>query len=287
MIIGGSKKQVLKNIKLALKDEDYNRKVEEGDPVLSDDEKAKAVERFFELRDKKGFALKQRAMIKMADLQLKKMSENIEIVGAENFKKVLEAGKGVIITSNHFNPLDNLVIRKLVCTMNGRCMYIVIQDTNVAMEGVIGDLMNYMPNIPIMKSAKYIKNTFLPEMKRALDGGGAVLIYPEEEMWFNYRKPRPEKRGAFHFAAELNVPIVPCFVEMENLDKLDNEEFLELKYRLHVMEPIWPDKKLSVRQNSIEMAKKDYAVKCEAYEKAYGKKLTYEFEEDDIAGWRG
>jgi hypothetical protein len=30
----------------------------------------------------------------------------------------------------------------------------------------------------------------------------------------------------------------------------------------------------------------DYKQRVEAYEKAYKKKLTYDFSQDDIAGWR-
>ena len=54
---------------------------------------------------------------------------------------------------------------------------------------------------------------------------------------------------------------------------------------MHVLKPIYPDPKKTVRQNSIDMMNQDYAQKVEAYERAYGKKLTYDFEEDDIAGW--
>lgn len=284
MIIGGSKKQVIENIKQALLDGDLNRKVEENDPSLTEAEKEGLLERFFAARNKKSFALKQKAVLEITNLQLKSMSKNIKIEGAEVLKDI---APGAIFTANHFNPLDNVVIRKLIKEQYGKELYVVIQDTNLAMDGVIGDLMNYLPNIPISKSAKYIRKTFLPYLKEILGAGNPVLIYPEEEMWFNYRKPRSERRGTFYFAAELNVPVVPCFVEIIDTKEPDNDEFFETKYVLHVLQPILPDPKKSVRQNSIEMAKKDYLAKCDAYEKAYQKKLTYKFEQDDIAGWHG
>ena len=43
-------------------------------------------------------------------------------------------------------------------------------------------------------------------------------------MWFNYRKPRNLKRGAYYYAAKNNVPIVPIFVEIQNLDEKETEE---------------------------------------------------------------
>ncbi len=49
--------------------------------------------------------------------------------------------------------------------------------------------------------------------------------------------------------------------------------------------PVYPDPEKSVKENSREMMKKDYQQKVAAYELAYGRKLTYDFEADDIAGW--
>ena len=112
-----------------------------------------------------------------------------------------------------------------------------------------------------------------------------ILIYPEEEMWFNYRKPRTLKPGAYYFAARNNVPVISCFTEMIDTDEEDNNEFYKVKYVLHVLPPIYPDPKLSPKENSLIMMEKDYNQKKEAYEKAYGKKLDYTFEADDIAGW--
>ena len=112
-----------------------------------------------------------------------------------------------------------------------------------------------------------------------------ILIYPEQEMWFNYRKPRPLKRGAYYYAAKFNVPIISCFVEIKNIGKKENKEFYKSKYVMHVLKPIYPDANKSIRENSIMMMNKDYEQKVEAYEKAYGKKIQYDFAYDDIAGW--
>ncbi len=54
---------------------------------------------------------------------------------------------------------------------------------------------------------------------------------------------------------------------------------------LHVLQPIYPDPSRSIRSNSIRMQECDYRQKVEAYERCYGKKLDYTFEDWDIAGW--
>ena len=292
MIIGGDKTQVIENIKQALLDGDLNRKVEEGDAELTPEQETELVAKFFAARKKPGFRLKHAAMQKMNDAQAKAYDKLIRLEGLDNLDRLLEhpsCADGVprfIMTSNHFNPLDNLCLKKMVKTMYGVEPYIIIQASNLAAGGVIGELFNYLDHIPVSKSASYIRGEFMEHMREVLDKGCPILIYPEEEMWFNYRKPRSNKRGAFHFAAELNVPVLPCFVEILDTDRPDNEQFNESEYVVHVLSPIFPDETKSVRANSIEMAAKDYEEKVEAYEKAYNKKLDYKFEESDIASLR-
>lgn len=282
MIIGGSKVKVIENIKQALASGELNRKVEEGDAVMTEEEERAVIDKFYQNRKKKSFVLKNAAMRKVEHAQQLAYNKLIKLDGLENLPKT---GR-FIVTSNHFNPLDNLCVKKLIRKAYRDEPYIVIQATNLAAEGVIGDLFNYLNHIPVCKSASYIRGEFMEKMAETLNAGHPVLIYPEEEMWFNYRKPRPNKRGAFYFAAELDVPVVPCFVEILDTNKPDNEEFFESKYVLHVLPTIYPDEGKTVRENSIEMMNKDFEQKKTAYEKAYGKKLDYTFSEDDIANWR-
>ena len=123
-------------------------------------------------------------------------------------------------------------------------------------------------------------------MKKLLRRGQYVLIYPEQEMWFNYRKPRPLKRGAYYYAARFQVPVISCFVEMVEVQEKENEDFNKVRYVVHILEPIFPEPQKSVRENSVNMMGKDYEQKKQAYEKYYGRKLQYNFEPGDIAGWR-
>ena len=105
-------------------------------------------------------------------------------------------------------------------------------------------------------------------------------------MWFNYRKPRPLKRGLYYYAARLNAPIISCFVEMQDLQKPDNKQFNQIRYLVHILPIIYPQARLSDRDNSYYMMQQDYQQKKAAYEAAYQQKLTYDFETGDIVGWR-
>ena len=133
-------------------------------------------------------------------------------------------------------------------------MFIVSQDTNFAMKGFLGFLMRYADEIPVSKDKDYMERHFYRTLNNLLvNKKEYILIYPEQEMWFNYRKPRPPKRGAYFYAAKFNVPIISCFVEMKDMDKDDTEEFKRVKYVLHILDPIYPDPEKKTKHYSLGM----------------------------------
>lgn len=281
MIVGGSKKEVIENIKKNTLSLELNKKVEIDDPFLSDDEINTLLNNFFKNKKNILYKIKKREANKIVKKVRKELGE-IEITGLKSIEG-LDLSKGAIVTSNHFNPLDSYAIRELATKLNKK-LYIVIEDTNLALPGVIGFLMNNLDVLPVSKSPNYLIKTFNNELKKILSDGNLVLIYPEEEMWFNYSKPRPCKRGAYQFATTNNVPVISCFVELVDLGVKDNDEFNKVKYIVHILKPIIFDKNKTIKQNSIDMANIDYEQKKEAYEKAYGKRLTYDFTYEDIVG---
>lgn len=285
MIIGGSKKEVINNIKKNIENNELNKKVEIGDPNLPEDEIQKYINDFYRNKKKLSYFFKN----KIANKTIKKISKelypDIKINGLEKLD-LADLSNGAIITSNHFNPLDSYNIRKIVEEKLHKKLYIVVQDTNLAMPGFLGFLFNNIEVIPLSKSPNYIIKKFVPELKKILSKGDFILIYPEEEMWFNYRLPRPCKRGAYQFAHELDVPVISCFVKMIDTDKTDNDEFNKVKYEVSINKVIYPEAGESVKSDSRKMAEVDYEARKKAYEDAYDKKLNYEFDISDIAGWK-
>ena len=161
----------------------------------------------------------------------------------------------------------------------------ISQGTNFVMPGLNGFVLRNIDVIPLIQEPSYMNGAFRTLMQKHLDAGRFILIYPEQEMWFNYRKPRPQKRGAFLFAAEYNVPVVPAFVELQDLEKEVAPGFRDVRTVLHVLPPIFPDPSLSARENSFAMCKADYAAKVACFEECYHRPLTYDFTPWDIAGW--
>lgn len=281
-MIGDNKDKVIYNIQKAVKEKDFNRKVEIGDPNLTIEQEEQIIKKYMENQNKISYKIKTKFARLIISIGTKVIHNETEIIGIDNIKNI---DTGAIITSNHFNPLDNLLIQKLIKQIGKDRLYIVSQVSNFAMDGIIGFLMNYSDTIPLSKRVTFIKKQFSKIIKEKLYNKDYILIYPEEEMWFNYRKPRPPKKGAYYYAAKNNVPIISCFTEMIDKESENDYESCEIKHILHILPPIYPDSNKTAKENSIEMMKKDYEQKKEAYEKAYNKKLNYTFENEDIAGW--
>ncbi|MCD7863868.1 MAG: 1-acyl-sn-glycerol-3-phosphate acyltransferase [Lachnospiraceae bacterium] len=282
MIFGGNKAAVVENIKTNLDSGNYNNKTEVGDPNITSQEKTELALRYARNRGTVGYWMKNclaMTFLYFFDLFI---NRSTKVEGMENLSQVQG---GAIVTSNHFNQLDNTVVRETMRRGKQGRLYTVVQETNLAMTGLFGFIMNYVDNIPITKSKKYTSEFFEPFIAEKLAQGDKILIYPEQEMWFNYRKPRPPKRGAYYYAALNNVPVISCFVEIKTLPEQETEEFYRTQWVMHVLPPIYPDPEKDVRTNSLEMMDLDYRQKVAAYEKAYGKKLTYAYEEGDVAGW--
>lgn len=282
MIIGGDRLPVIENIKSRVKSCELNAKVELGDPVLSASEAKRITDTYMKNRGCLSFKFKSAVASLIANVGGRILNKNTEIVG-EVDPEILKSG--IIVTSNHFSPLENTVIRTYLRKNGVKRMNVVSQVTNFAMGGFIGFLMNYTNTIPLSADMRYFARDLLALIKEKLDATEAVLIYPEQEMWFNYRKPRPHKEGAYYFASRLDRPVLSCFVEMVDLDELDTIDFYKVKYRLHVLGVLYPDKNKSARENCKEMCRMDYELKKNAYERIYAKPLSYEFKSCDIAGW--
>lgn len=275
--------KVIENIKINVANNELNKKVEINDPVVDKKELDKALMNFDITKNNIVSRYKRKMARNIANNYTKIFNYDTKIIGLENLQEVKT---GAIITSNHFSPKDSTVIMYAMNKIGKReHMDIVIEEENTMMTGQFGFLMNNCGTIPLSTSKLYMEKKFMPAVETLLKNKDFILIYPEEQMWYNYRKPRPLKPGAYHLAAKFNVPVIPCFTEIRTRKDYDEDGFKKLKFILHIMKPIYPDPEKTLKQNKEEMQKKDYEEKINAYEDAYGKKLDYTFEQDDIAGF--
>ncbi len=280
-----SKQAIIAQIRSNAEAGAFYAKTETGDPVLAKEESLRIVKNYVKGHSCLTYKIKRAMALRLARAATKRINRDTVIVGAECIPADLG---GVLITSNHFSPEENTVIRHLVHSLGRRDLGIVCQSTNFAFRGILGFLMNYADTIPVCADPHYLAHDFYALLReRLVEKGDAVLIYPEEELWYHYRKPRPPRNGAYFYATKLNVPILSCFVEIIDTGEAENEEFNRVRHVLHVLGVLYPDPTLCARENMQMLASADHALKKACYERVYGKALTYRFEDSDIAGWRG
>jgi len=209
-----------------------------------------------------------------------KKKYKVTLTGLENIEGL---SSPAIITGNHFAPLDSICETLIARHINKhKKMYIVKKEGNFQMPGAYGFLFKYCDTLPLSSNVHTMQN-FYKALDEVFKKGHFVLIYPEQSMWWNYRKPRPHMVGASYIASKFNVPIVPCFVTMEDQEELDEFGFPLQKFTVHILKPLYPDKNKSIKQNARELADENYKMCVETYEKVYGKKIVYgEDDEESI-----
>ena len=201
-----------------------------------------------------------------------------DIKGLEHFK---DLKTGAVVTCNHFNAFDSFAIQLAyeAAEQPDRTFYRVIREGNyTSFPGFYGFLMRHCNTLPL-SSNRHTMKKFLAATDQLLKDGHFILIYPEQSMWWNYRKPKPLKSGAYMFAAKANVPVLPCFITMQDSDIIGEDGFAVQEYTIHISEPIYPKQGVSYRINMVEMMNKNAELWKEIYEEEYHIPLTYLTEE--------
>ncbi len=196
-----------------------------------------------------------------------------EVRGIEHFTAV-KGGK--IVTCNHFSVGDNYAVWTAIRGhMEGRMLYKVIREGNYTNPPKpFGMMMRHCNTLPLSSQVATMKK-FMKAVKVLLGRGETILIYPEQGMWWNYRKPKPMQEGAFAMAVLNKAPIVPIFITMEDTDTMDGDGFPVQAYTVHILPAIYPDETLSLSERKEKMRTQNYEAWVRTYEEFYGKALVY------------
>ena len=196
-----------------------------------------------------------------------------EVRGIENFRAV-KGGK--IVTCNHFSICDHYAVWvALRESMGGKMLYKIIREGNYTNPPKpFGILMRHCNTLPLSSQTATMKK-LLRAIKELLGRGETILIYPEQSMWWNYRKPKPLQDGAFSIAVRNNTPVVPVFITMEDSDVPDGDGFFVQEYTIHILPAIYPDPTLTGREAKEKMRKENYEAWVKTYEDFYGMPLKY------------
>ena len=209
-----------------------------------------------------------------------------EIKGLEN---IVGLKSGAVITCNHFSSDDSFLIQLAYEEMarsnkelfHKKKFYRVIREGNYTnFQGFFGKLMKSCNTLPLSSNFKTMKQ-FIISVDFLLQQGNFILFYPEQSMWWNYRKPKPLKKGAFSFAANNRVPVIPVFITMrDSLEYKDDNGFPLQEYTIHIGKPILPDPDYTCDENAVKMMEENYQLWKSIYEETYGFALSYTTKEE-------
>lgn len=185
---------------------------------------------------------------------------------------------GAIITCNHFNPFDVFTVEtvfRMSESSKDKKLYKIIREGNYTnFPGFYGFLFRNCDTLPLSSNKKTMQE-LLKSIKKILEDKNFILIYPEQSMWWNYKKPKPLKDGAFKFATKNNVPVIPIFITMEESNIIGEDGFPIMEYYVHIEKPIYKDKKLTDKENIAQMNEKNFTVWKKIYEEFYETPLEY------------
>lgn len=282
MIFGFHRQQVIDNIKKNVAKKQFNAKAELHDPIPNSKETNEVVSKYWQHTQTFCYRLFNPITRAIFAIAAQILTDRCYIEGLKN----LPESSTAFVTGNHYNQFDVLLMEKLALKKHRR-LFIVVEASNLVMPNLIGWAVRNFDSLPVDRDLHYLSRVFPKKIKKVLQKPSWILIYPEEELWFNYRKPRPLKKGAYYYAAKFNRPIISTFTEIQATSKreLFQRDFYKTKKILHVLPTIYPDPDLTIRKNVQKMADIDYQQKKAAYEKCYGQKLTYNFSYEDIAGF--
>ena len=198
-----------------------------------------------------------------------------KIYGMDRLNKI---STGAVLTCNHFNPFDCFTVERIFQQSEHyrkKRLFKVIREGNYTnFPGLYGYLFRNCDTLPLSSNKKTMYN-FLKAVDTILQRGDFILIYPEQSLWWNYRKPKPLKNGAFKFAAKNHVPVIPIFICMEDSDRFGRDGFPIQEYTVFINEPIFPQSGLSEREQESDMRDRNYELWKKIYEEFYGVPLMY------------
>ena len=210
-----------------------------------------------------------------------------KVNGIENLNNI---NSGAILTCNHFNPFDVFTLEKIFRDSGeskNRKMYKVIREGNYTnFPGLYGFLFKNCDTLPLASNKKVMVE-FMKSIDIILKRKNFILIYPEQSMWFNYKKPKMLQNGAFKLAVRNKCPIIPIFICFEDSDVKDVDGSYVQEYTVNIGKPIYPNKELNDRENVEFLKQENYNIWKNIYEEFYNTKLEYTTENTRLEAING
>ena len=156
-----------------------------------------------------------------------------KFIGKEKLKKYTK--QGYFIYVNHTQPFADTFIPSLANYPKRN--FLIVNPENVSMKGM-HTLVEMLGAIPIPCNKEGMKN-FLEAIKKRIEKGYSITIYPEAHIWPYYTKIRNFKDVSFKYPIELNTPTF-CITNTYQSRGKNKVQIIS-----YIDGPFYPDKSVS------------------------------------------
>lgn len=185
-----------------------------------------------------------------------------KVRGRKNLRAL--KGKGAVSVCNHVLTLDTLLLKNAV----GPFRLFNTGSYYLMKKGWLGKIFKAGGFLPV--------GTTVPDMiklqnaiQALLRQGKIINFYPEHALWPGYRRIRPFKAGAFHFAVKFGAPVLPVFIGFR-MTKLRKFFHCKPKAILHILPAVYPPEEGNLRERARVFSEQVNAILCEEATRFYG-----------------
>jgi 1-acyl-sn-glycerol-3-phosphate acyltransferase len=175
--------------------------------------------------------------------------------------RVLKLKGGFFIYGNHTHIVDSFIPNLLAFPK--RKNYIIANPDAVSIPG-LKNIVMMLGAIPIPTTIKGMKK-YMATIKKRIDGGACVTIYPEAHIWPYYTRIRPFTDKSFYYPVELKVPVI-TFCNTYSRRKI--LRFIKTpKMNVYISEPMYPNSSLSPKEAQADLRNRVYLFMKQTAEK--------------------
>ena len=203
-------------------------------------------------------------------------TKQVVFAGAKGYENLAGFTGGAIVTCNHCHSFDHYGAYLGLKKHFGRRfrLWKIVKEGNFHSGGISGFLTRNCNTLPISDSPKTAAKC-MRATETLLKQNKKIAVFPEQALWWYYRKPRPLKNGAFLLAAKFNAPIIPCFLTFSDASGKDGKPRLGKdgqpvqEFTLNVLPLLRPDPNLSVKENTESLKNENARLWQQCFAAAY------------------
>lgn len=174
----------------------------------------------------------------------------LKVRGKKNIKKNKKLLKqGALSICNHVHMWDYIMVMNAIKPIRP---HVLVWNKNVSDKS--GPLVRLVGGIPIPENDMSATLVYLDAIKKLLNQGGWLHLYPEGSMWEFHRLIRPFKKGVAHLARMFDKPVVPMAISYRKPSWIRRNIFHQKAcFNLCIGEPIFLNKELPIKEQEIDL----------------------------------